>query len=58
MRPFGDFDLILGVDFFVKAKMALVPHLGGLMFFEESLSCFVQAVVRRVNNRNCCMLFN
>ena len=44
MRPFGDFDLILGVDFFVKAKMALVPHLGGLMFFEESLSCFVQAV--------------
>ena len=39
-----DFDLILGVDFFLKAKVALLPHLGGLMFLEESMPCFVQAI--------------
>ena len=42
--PLDDFDLILGVDFFLKAKVALLPHLGGLMFLEESMPCFVQAV--------------
>ena len=39
--PLDDFDLILGVDFFLKAKVALLPHLGGLMFLEESIPCFV-----------------
>ena len=42
--PLGDFDLILGVEFFLKAKVALLPHLGRLMFLEESMSCFVHAV--------------
>ena len=39
--PLDDFDLILGVDFLLKAKMALIPHLGGLMVLEESQPCFV-----------------
>ena len=39
-----DFDLILGVDFFLKAKVALLSHLGGLMFLEKSMPCFVQAI--------------
>ena len=42
--PFDDFDLILGIDFFLKAKVALLPHLGGLMFLEETMPCFVQAI--------------
>ncbi|RVW86184.1 hypothetical protein CK203_046111 [Vitis vinifera] len=33
--PLDDFDLILGVDFLLKAKMALIKHLGGLMVLEE-----------------------
>ena len=39
-----DFDLILGFDFFLKAKVALLPLLGGLMVLEESMPCFVQAI--------------
>ncbi|RVW17197.1 Retrovirus-related Pol polyprotein from transposon 17.6 [Vitis vinifera] len=29
--PLDDFNLILGVDFLLKAKVALIPHLGGLV---------------------------
>ena len=42
--PLDDFDLILGLDFLLKAKMALIPRLGGLMVLEESQPCFVQAL--------------
>ena len=34
--PLDEFDLILGIDFFLKAKVKLIPHLGGLMVLEES----------------------
>ena len=33
--PLDDFDLIIGVDFILKAKVALIPHLGGLVVLEE-----------------------
>lgn len=39
--PLDDFDLILGIDLFLKAKVALIPYLGSLMVLEESQSCFV-----------------
>ena len=42
--PLDDFDLILGVDFLLRAKVALIPHLGGLMVLEEKQPCFMQAL--------------
>ena len=42
--PLDDFDLILGVDFFLKAKVALLPHLRGLRLLKESMPCFMQMV--------------
>ena len=42
--PLDDFDLILGVDFLLRAKVALILHLGGLMVLEEKQPCFVQAL--------------
>ena len=33
--PLDDFNLILGIDFFLKSKAALIPQLGGLMILEE-----------------------
>ena len=39
--PLDDFNLILGIDFFLKPKAALIPHLGGLMILEEKHMCFV-----------------
>ena len=32
------------IDFFLKSKAALIPHLGGLMILEEKKSCFVPVV--------------
>ena len=42
--PLDDFDLIIGVDFLLKAKVALIPHLGGLVVLKERQPCFVQAL--------------
>ena len=33
--PLDDFNLILGIDFFLKSKASLIPHLGGLMILKE-----------------------
>ena len=33
--PLDDFDLIIGIDFLLRAKVALIPHLGGLVVLEE-----------------------
>lgn len=38
-----DFDLILGVEFLVKAKVSIVPHLSGIFIGDENTPCFVQA---------------
>nr|CAN81215.1 hypothetical protein VITISV_002276 [Vitis vinifera] len=32
------------INFLLKAKVALIPHLGGLMVLEESQPCFMQAL--------------
>ena len=42
--PMDDFDLIIGVDFLLKAKVALIPHLGGLVVLVEKKPYFVQAL--------------
>ena len=42
--PLDDFDLILGLDFLLRDKVALIPHLGGLMVLEEKQPCFVEAL--------------
>ena len=42
--PLDDFDVIIGVDFLLKAKVALIPHLGGLVVLKERQPCFVQAL--------------
>ena len=42
--PLDDSDHILGINFLLKAKVALIPHLGGLMVLEESQPCFMQAL--------------
>ena len=42
--PLDDFNLILGIDFFLEYKTALIPYLGGLMILEENQPCFVPIV--------------
>ncbi|KAL6350235.1 hypothetical protein AAG906_004180 [Vitis piasezkii] len=42
--PLDDFNLILGVDFLLKAKVALIPHLGGFVVLEEKKPYLVQAL--------------
>lgn len=42
--PLDDFDVILGNDFMVKAKAAVMPFLGGLLIMDEKQPCFVQTV--------------
>ena len=34
--PLDDFDVILGIDFLLKAKGFVMPHLGGLMIEDAS----------------------
>ena len=49
--PLDNFDLILGMNFFSKTKVALLPHLRGLMVIEESMSCFVQAILEGASRK-------
>ena len=42
--PLDDFDLILRIDFLLRAKVTLIPHLGGLLVLEEKQSCFVKTL--------------
>ena len=42
--PLDDFDFILGNDFFQRAKVALLPHLNGLLIMEEKQQCFVAGI--------------
>ncbi|GMP63109.1 hypothetical protein CsSME_00024932 [Camellia sinensis var. sinensis] len=39
--PLDDCDFILGNDFFVAAKVALMPYLDGLLISDEKEPCFV-----------------
>lgn len=39
-----DFDLILGAELMVKAKVSIMPHLGGIFIGDENTPCFVQPI--------------
>ena len=39
--PLDDFYFILGNVFFQRAKVALLPHLNGLLIMDEKQPCFV-----------------
>ena len=45
--PLDDFNLIIGVDFLLKAKVALIPHLGGFVVLEEKKPYLVQALMAK-----------
>ncbi|KAH7554391.1 hypothetical protein JRO89_XS12G0187400 [Xanthoceras sorbifolium] len=38
----GDFDLIFCIEFFMKAKVTLMPYLRGIFIEDEQNSCFIQ----------------
>lgn len=40
--PLDVFYLILGNDFFLRAKVTIVPHLSGLFIMDELQTCFIQ----------------
>ncbi|TXG51266.1 hypothetical protein EZV62_023790 [Acer yangbiense] len=40
--PLDDFDLILGVEFFVNAKAMLLPYLQGILIGDEESLCFIK----------------
>ncbi|KAJ8615365.1 hypothetical protein MRB53_034737 [Persea americana] len=42
--PLDDFEVILGNDFFVKAKVAIMSHLGGIFLGDEHYPCFVPKI--------------
>ncbi|KAH7865055.1 hypothetical protein Vadar_001700 [Vaccinium darrowii] len=39
--PLDDFELILGNEFFLAAKVAVMPYLGGILIADEKQPCFV-----------------
>ena len=41
--PLDNIDCILGMDFFVSNKVALIPHLGGVLIGEGTNQYYVQA---------------
>ena len=47
--PLDDFDFILGIDFFQRAKVALLPHLNGLLIMDEKQPCFVAGINKSPN---------
>ena len=51
--PLDDFDFILGNDFFQRAKVALLPHLNGLLIMDEKQLCFVVGI-RDLQGRRLC----
>jgi hypothetical protein len=42
--PLDDFEIILGNEFFVLAKVIPMPFLGGMLIIDESQPCFVKVV--------------
>ena len=48
--PLDDFDLILGNEFYMKAKVMVLSHLNGLFFEDETQPCFVWGL-RKVPKR-------
>ena len=45
--PLDDFDLILGIEFLVKAKAFVTPHLRGMMIGDEQTPYFVSTIKKK-----------
>lgn len=43
--PLDDFDMILGIEFLVKTRASVIPHLRGVMIGDEQMPCFVKTVL-------------
>ena len=59
--PLDDFDFILGIDFFQRAKVALLPYLNGLLIMDEKQPCFVAGISKspkRPSGRRPCLPCN
>ena len=41
-----DFNVILGLDFFKKARIALMPHMNGILLMNELCPCFEESLRR------------
>lgn len=39
--PYDDFEVILNMDFFIKAKVSIMPHMGGILIGDEHKPCFL-----------------
>lgn len=48
---FDDFDLILGIEFLVIAKVALMLHLRRLMIMEEVVPNFMQCTYKDLDHK-------
>ena len=46
-----DFDVILGDEFFIASRVALLPFIGVMLIFDEKQLCYVPARLRIGNNR-------
>lgn len=42
--PLDDFDVILGVDFLISAKVSVMTHLGGILICDEKSPALVSGV--------------
>lgn len=41
VAPYDDFEVILNMDFFIKAKVFIMPHMGGILIGDERKPCFL-----------------
>ncbi|KAH7668916.1 hypothetical protein IHE45_11G041900 [Dioscorea alata] len=51
VAPLDDFELILGIDFLVLAKAAVIPRLGGVMIMGEAQPCFVTGMQKETKGK-------
>ncbi|KAL5796751.1 hypothetical protein ACOSQ2_001571 [Xanthoceras sorbifolium] len=42
--PLVDFEMVLGIEFFVKAKVSVVPYLRGILIGDGDHPCFIKAM--------------
>ncbi|KAL5841566.1 hypothetical protein ACOSQ3_012169 [Xanthoceras sorbifolium] len=42
--PLVDFEMVLGIEFFVKAKVSVVPYLQGILIGDGDYPCFIKAM--------------
>lgn len=45
MMPLDDFDMILGIDFFVNAQVTLMPYRIGIVICSGMSPCYVECIL-------------